>query len=348
MIQARIFQKICVNDRGDVFMVRDVFSKDDEGNRHISHEENAEVFRIDLAEALCCGQEGEVRNLQECLQRDAAFRECLEGLEADDLQICIAGAVSDQGEDQGNGISAQDADDERDHADVRIAVGACQHRCEQGDDSAEDRDVGLGTGSAADLQIRDGAAGQRETDDRDSRTDDYRRHEAVNPAGSGCLDRNGQDYIDQAGEYCTDDETCIACLQADCAGEGGGHRTDKCKGRAQEYRTLFLGEQNISQCAEACSKQCCSSGHAVADNHRNGDGSCHDRKYLLKGIDDELGKCWFVVDAVGQFHEILPFFLVLSADHVMKKHGLRSRKAVYILKLFRMYLQSLAASRDLP
>ena len=304
MIQSRILQQVAADDARDVLVVCDVLCEDNEGNRYIGRKDRSNIGTGNLGEAGKCMRECEVRNREERRQLDAIRKEAGQGAEVRNLQSCVSRCDSDEGEDRCQNISRKDADDERDHTCVLPAVGAGKHCGKQCYKSAQDGNLGCFTGCGADLQIADRISGQAQTDDGNGRPDDNGRHQAINPVDADCFCDRGNDDIDKTRKDGTQQQPGKACLHTDGTGEGGNHRSDKGEGAAHEYRTLALRKESIDQGAAACAKDRCTGRHAVAYNHRYGNGGGHDRQHLLEAVSDQCAKFRFVFYIVNEFHTI--------------------------------------------
>ena len=73
---------------------------------------------------------------------------------------------------------------------------------------------------------------------------------------------------------------------------------------AQENRASKLGEKLINDGAHASAEQRSGSGHAVAHDCGNCDGSCQDRQNLLECEYQHLTELGLVFDAVDQIHNV--------------------------------------------
>ena len=232
-------------------MVGNVFGKDDEGDRHVGNRHRAQIPGIQICQSLGGLQEGEVRHLDECVQRDAVRGQCPDRREVNDAQGRIAGGVADYREDGRGGVTSENPDDKRDQADLLAPVSTAQHGHKQCDQTAQDGNLGGFTRGAAALQIPDGIAGQAQADDGNRRPDNHRRHQFVDPAGTDGLDRHGNHDIDETCADRTENQTGKSGLHTDSPGKGGTHRSQEGKRRAQKYRALELRKQNVSQGSHA-------------------------------------------------------------------------------------------------
>ena len=160
----------------------------------------------------------------------------------------------------------------------------------------------------AHLQVAHGVTCQRQADDRHRRADDHRRHQLIQPVDTCQLDGGGDGHVHQTGQHRTDDEAHIAQCHRGSAGEGRQHRADECEGRAEEYRALALGEQDVHQRTHACTHQRGGGAHTVADDDRHHQRGGHNGQQLLDGKDDEFAEFRLVLHVVNQFHNLPPIF----------------------------------------
>ena len=296
-MQAGVLQQILTNDGRQVLVVSNVLSKDHEGNGHIGNRNGGNVRTVDLLHALQGGQEGKFG--------DGEDLHTLKHAEVDDGDAA-------NGEDGGNHIAGQNADDEGDQLGHLLAVGGGQNdhkqRYQSADEGCPDRSAhnegAVGVLRAVGEHVLNGSTCQRQTDQGNCGSDDHRGHQLVDPVNAGNLDDDGNDHIYQTGQSCTDDQTGKASGSGDRTGEGCHHGADKGEGGAQEHGASKLGEELIDDGTYTGAQQSGGSGHAVANDGGNCDGSCQDCQDLLECEHQHLAKLGLVFDAIDQIHVV--------------------------------------------
>ena len=225
-MQTRLFQKVMVDNRGEVLVVGKVFCKDHECNGNISNRNRADVTRVvrkRLEAAVKRGEEGEVGECDKGLDAHAAVNKCLKGGEADDLHRFHICRSSDQGQNQRQRIAAEDTDDKGDELELLGAVGGHQHGNEQRHQTAENRKVADRVSRARGIgaQLGDCVTRKRQTDDCNGRTNDNRRHQLGNPLDTDFFHNQCDDNIHKSGKNRTEDQSEIT--------ERHGNAARKCR-----------------------------------------------------------------------------------------------------------------------
>lgn len=226
----------------------------------------------------------------------------------DDLEGIDVAGDADDGKDRRHGVARENADDEWDHAQHLFAVYRAGDGHAQGDQPAQQRQI-RGAGHLARSvqylarhQVSDGVGGERKADDGDRRPDDRCGHHLIDPLDADQLDDDGDDHIHQPRKDRADDEAEIAQRRRYAARECRRHRADEGEGTAQKYGAFELCEQQVHDGARACAEQRRRNGHAVADDHRHGDGRRQDRQQLLQSEEDELPRFGPVFHAIDKLH----------------------------------------------
>ena len=255
------------DDGGQVLMIGHMLGEDHEGHRYVGHEDGSHILEAQLTDALKRLGEGKLRQAEEGAQAYAAV---------------VHQIGANQGEDGGQGIAGQDADDEGNQPQRFLAVSGAEHGNSQRNQAAEQSYVWRGSHSAGGVEhvaldhIADGVACQAQTDDGHGGPDDYGGHQLVNPFNTHLFDYQGDDYIHQAGEQRAQNQAQPAQAHADAAGKGCEHGVDECEGGAKENGAFELGEQQVDNGAHTGAKHGGGRRQTVADNHGDGDGGGQD------------------------------------------------------------------------
>ena len=277
-------------------MVGDMLGEDDEPDGDEQQGEAGDGrHTVEHGAALLQGlDEGELRHAE-----DIAEVQGREGGIVDDLEVRDIRGLSDQGEDGGEGITGEDADDERDHFDLLAALDRGKDGDEEGHDAAEDGDeVILAVGGR---DVGDGGGGEGKSDEGDGRSDDDGRHQLADPLGTDEVDDDGDDDVDQTGKQGTDDDAEEA--KRGRADEGGNER----EGGAEEDGASALGAEDIHEGADARAEQGGGLVHhegilRAVDNGGDEKGRRDDRQKLLEREDEVCAEFRFLLYAVGQLH----------------------------------------------
>ena len=294
-VQAGLLEEVDADDGRKVLVVCDVLCEYNECNRNICNSNSCYVGCVHFGEALCCLEEGKVGNPGNALEE----------AEVDYLKCFIAGAVADEGEYGCYCVACEYADDERNHLEHLLAVDGAQHGNCQSYEAADNAYIGRCGCCRCAGQVADCVACKGKTDDSNSGSDNDCGHNLVDPAYAACFNYDCNNNIYKACECCAEDEACITCLKAYSTCECSCHGTEECEGRTEEYGALKLGEQQVNDSADACTKECCGLGHAVADNCRNCDSCCHDCQQLLQCKQYYLAKLRPVADVVSKVHNFI-------------------------------------------
>ncbi len=302
-VQAGVGDQVMLDDGGEVLVVRDMFSQSDERHGGEEHEEADDVsdsadlvggFGISAEHA----QESEARHFEEL--------HVVEGGQVDQLHGFVAGAAADQGEDQGDRVRAENADDEGNHPDALVALGAGVYGDDERDHAHQDGDQVIAAGGGV-VQVVDRAAAEGKTDQRNGGADDDRRQQFVDPLGTSHLDDQGNDDVYQAGKQSAQEDA------QEAESYGAGQRADEREGAAQEDGTLLAGrDEEIEQRAEARAAQrgrLAHIGSGAVHQDRDQQGRSHDGQQLLECVQQVLFDWRILINVVDKLHKIcLPYF----------------------------------------
>ena len=96
-METGLFQKILLDDGGEVLVVGDVLGKDHEGHGNVGPEEGLDVVEVDSLDAMDGFLEGELGSGDEGFEGDGGEQVGDRG-EVDDLQCVDAGGVANDGD----------------------------------------------------------------------------------------------------------------------------------------------------------------------------------------------------------------------------------------------------------
>ena len=250
----------------------------------------------------------------------------------------IREGIADQIEDRCRQISGQDADDKWDQLQHLLAIGRDKHRDPQSDQAADQADQ-RGAGRTAAVEIAHRVACQGQTNDRDRRANDDRRHQLIDPRHAPDLDDDGKQDIDDARHSRAENQPSVARLHGDSTGKGRKHRPDKGKRRAQEHWAAALGKKQIDDRANTRAEQRRGSRHlraaGVVDNSGHGDRRRHDRQQLLNGEQDDLSKPGLIFNIVDQVHFSLLIFYFSSLSAPARMAGMTKAAAATMRQLLK-------------
>ena len=213
-----VFEQVVLDDGGEVLVVCDVLGKDHEGNGNVCYCYRAYVSGVNVRKAAERLDKGEFGNpLHVCEEGEVDYLECVD-----------TGDISDYGEDGSDCITGYDADDEGDHFEELLAVYRAGDGHTEGDESANDGDIGGGYRCSVYLdrsggEIADGVSGKRKTDDGNGGTDNDGGHDLIYPCNAAELDDDRDHDIYKTGERRADDETGISGCCRDGTRKGGAH-----------------------------------------------------------------------------------------------------------------------------
>ncbi len=300
VVQAGLSQQILADDGGQVLVVSDVLSEDNECNGNVSNSNSGDESAVDFLNALQSLDEGEVGNCEDLhVGKDG---------EVDDLQSHIVGEDTDDGEDSSHNIANQDAQDEGDQLSHLLAVDGEEDNSKQGSQTADQSNIGAAGGNAVNQnltggQVADSIGSQGQADDGNGGSNDHGGHQLVDPVNANSLDDQSDNHINQASEDSAEDQAGVTGRNRSSTAEGSEHRANEGEGRAQENGAVPLGEELVNQGADAGAEQGGGLAHAVADDAGNSDGSSQDGQNLLECEQQHLSKLRLVFDTVDQIHE---------------------------------------------
>ena len=318
-LETGLLDEVAVDDGGQVLVVGDVLSEHDqrdrqERNDHLDDTAGIQQSGIGVSGEHLGGDVAGGQLLETLKEREMRVvddgGDALEGavrrnkvvdngLEVDDHQIVNAGGLTDNGEDGGDRIARDDAEDEGNQTGHRVfLLGRADDDDEERHQTAEQRDEVIRTIHCRGVRLDDVAhCGTRkgQTDQCDRRPDDNGRHQLVHPVGANEVDNNRDDHVDEAGDDRAEDDAAVA------VGERNTERAEEREGATEEHGAVKLGEELIDQRADTGAEDGGGDLNGQADDGRHGDGRREDRQHLLQCEDEHLTELGFVVDVVDQF-----------------------------------------------
>ena len=301
-VKTGIFKKVLTDDGGKILVVCDMFRKYDECNGNVGNGDGADIGSVDIGKSFESGDESEV----------GKPLHIFEEVKIDNAESVAFSGDADDGEDSGNDIAAEDTEHERYHFCHFLSVNGEEHNGEESNETADKCNVnGSGgnivNGVAAFLEIADGVAGKRKSDDGNGRSDNYCGHEFCDPLDAAEFNYDGNDNVNETCEESAEKKSGIACCRGNRAGKSGAHGAEESKGASEEDGAVEFGEAKVNECADACSEEGCGLGHSVADDGGNGNGGCEDGEELLECKDEYLPELGLVFYAVNEVHGDFPF-----------------------------------------
>ena len=276
-------------------MVCNVFCKNNECNGNVCNSNGCNIGAGNITQALESGYKGEIGNpLHIC--------KCAK---VDNEESLIAARHTNESKDSSGEVTCKDTDDKGDHLNRLFAINGAEHYNCKGYKSANKGNVaGAACGSL--VEVVNGSACQRKTDQGNCGADNNGRHQLVDPLYANELNNDSDHYVNKTCHNGTEDQANVAGSSSGCTCKCRSHRAKECKGGAQEYRASKLCKEQINERTNTGTKQSRSLRHSVADNNGNNNGCCHNCQKLLEGEDEDLTKLGFVFDVVDEIHFLSP------------------------------------------
>ena len=189
------------------------------------------------------------------------------------------------------------------------------------------------------LAVRDGRAGEAETDGDDDRTGDDRREVLHDFGGTKGTDDGGQNEVDKTGagdaEAGVRQELGLSHVLIGEAGDGG-ITAEEGEGRAQEGRHLHLRNEVEQQCTETCEEQC--RRDIESGDQRNEDRRAEHGKHVLKAEDDHSGGPQFggIVDGLPCFERRSFGFFFSHKISPIHENYIHIQQITYCVKFYQL------------
>ena len=305
-IKAGFSKKVTFDDGGDVFVVSNVFCKNNESNRSIEKHKGSEVCKFHCKAAIGkffeCFNKCEFGKMEEASEIDGAevVNKC--GI-IDNFKSVDSCNVSDKGENGSKSITGKNTYDEGDKLNEAFAFCADPDGYCKGEKTADDCCKAVSfAGCGRFGKVADSVSCKGKSDESNGGSDYNGGHKFVEPSGTCCFNKKSNYNINGTGKNCAEDdseETENGC---------GIHGRKESKRASEEDGAFFLGEELINKGADACAEKCCCGVHFKVNNtvcvnkDRNYDGCGDDCKKLLESKDDKLAEFRLIFNVVDEFH----------------------------------------------
>ena len=298
-------KKIAFDDGRNVFVVSNMFRKNNECNGSIEKSKGSEIRKghceVSAGDFFECFNKCKFGHMEEGSERKSAEVVYKCGI-IDDFESFNVCKVADYGENGSKNIAGKNADDKGDKFCKTFAFGGNPDGYAEGEKSADNCRKAIGcAGGGSFGKVADCVSCKGKSDKSNGGSDYNGGHKFVEPAGTDGFNKKCDYYVNKTCKDCTEndsEETENGC---------GIHGRKEGKGASEENGAFLFGEELINKGADACAEKCCGGVHFKVDcaigvnKDRDYDGCGDNCKKLLECEDDKLAEFRLVFNVKEQF-----------------------------------------------